>query len=115
MLSFEMYQLSAWSEQGLTLHVANVFQSIEATLKRTLKNTLITSSKIATAISNKITNEVSFAAASRVLVRPKSHTSKDSIAHGLVPIGYWPELINDMSKWKSVKESSSQFEPEPLF
>lgn len=114
MVNFEMYQVSAWSNQGLTQHVTKVVKSYEATLKTAVKNALIAGSIIATVFANVPSNDLSIQASSILVIKHSPSNENGEFSAEFVPVGFWPKLIENMNQWKVVVESPDIFNLETL-
>ena len=116
MNNFEMYQLSTWSEGGITKHPTPVVKSRVIKVKNSAKKALVGVSLFASSfmIANEINLDVNQSI--RSLVFQKSAIVNSRVASNeFVEAGFWPKLIDSMSNWKSVTSISTEHDPEPLF
>lgn len=115
MTNFEMYQLSAWSDNGLTKHVKTVIKPFALNVKKTAKNILIGGSLIAGALMTVTPNQGNILQVSSNMVRYDTLPQDNQIVdNNTVPIGYWPKLITSLNLAESVESVSTEFDPEPL-
>lgn len=116
MNNFEMYQPSAWSDHGLTHHVATAVKANQVNVKRIAKKALIIGSLIAVSLANLTTSGLPPAQISEQLVIKQSllNVTSDVTGSHIVPIGFWPQLSSVINAWKSVESISTEHDPEPL-
>ena len=116
MNNFEMYQLSAWSEGGITKHLTPVVQSRLVKVKNSAKKALFGISLFASSILAADVINLDVNQSLHNLILQKSVIVNSAVASNeFVEVGFWPKLIDSMSRWKSVTSISTEYDPEPLF
>lgn len=115
MVNFEMYQISAWNDKGLTKHVENIVNSCEVKVKSSVKNLLIGGSLIAGAFMTLSSSQLNMTqVANPVMMRENLAQVQTKVSNELVSVDFWPKLINVLSNAERVEFVSTEFDPEPL-